>query len=629
MKKHLPGLVFIIGIFVLFSVLNRLLMTDEGTEYREQNFMTYENALYTPEEIENLPDGIKPVTGIEHSYWKEKEFSRVRTSYLDIALEEGKVYGIYGENLTYAFDLYVNGELIASMGKVGMTEEDSEPRTGGFYACFTAEKENRIVIQRCNHVHSNWNNFIINIGEQETISTFVINTYFRLAITITILLVISLVNLGLFVGLKKQKRFLMFSMACLFLMGNYLFSGPKLIMLLFPKLNWFLGHKIESCSLIAAAFFMILFFEECFGKVHKYIRIPGYVLIGLSFLYYAALPSLIYTRYSVIVSDIVVAYALLMCAIVFVRAVKNLKKMTMAQKYYLVSITLLVVAAVRGALRLEMYLDFMKIALILSDIILTLGLAYEYRQTKESLEAAERNEEKLRRMNEDLDRARKIQNNFLAIMNHEMRTPLTVIAGYADMIRMKAGMTGTADEETTKNLGFIKDEAMRLGRIVEKSEEGIVDYVGLGERREVRITELFDDVVKFCTPICEKRHAVIRMEYTGDIVINCCKDEMLQVLYNLVLNASRHSENGEIVLRARQEDEDVLIHVSDNGDGMDEETMKHAFDKGFTKDGGHGIGLALCRDIVLAHNGKIHIEKNTDKGITVCILLLEKRKNQN
>ena len=99
---------------------------------------------------------------------------------------------------------------------------------------------------------------------------------------------------------------------------------------------------------------------------------------------------------------------------------------------------------------------------------------------------------------------------------------------------------------------------------------------------------------------------------------------MLQVLYNLVLNASRHSENGEIVLRARQEEDDVLIHVSDNGDGMDDETMKHAFDKGFTKDGGHGIGLALCKDIVLAHNGTIHIEKNTDKGITVCILLLDK-----
>jgi signal transduction histidine kinase len=227
-------------------------------------------------------------------------------------------------------------------------------------------------------------------------------------------------------------------------------------------------------------------------------------------------------------------------------------------------------------------------------------------------------------MNEDLDRTRKLQNNFLAIMNHEMRTPLTVIAGYADMIKMKAQMAGSTDEDAIKNLGFIKDEAMRLGRIVEKSEEGIVDYIGYGEKKKVNVSELFEDVSKFCTPICEKRHVTIRTESPDGISVNCYKDEMLQVLYNLVLNASRHSENGEIVLRARQEEEDVLIHVSDNGDGMDDETMKHAFDKGYTKDGGHGIGLALCKDIVLAHNGTIHIEKNTDKGITVCILLLDK-----
>lgn len=624
MKKYLPGIIFIVGIFALFTILNVLLLTDEGTLYREKDFITFENVLYTPEELDSITDGPEAVTGVEHSYWEETEFSRVRTSYLDLELEEGEVYGIYGENLTYAFDLYVNGELIASMGKVGMTEENSEPLSGGFMAYFTAQKNNRIVIRRCNHVHSKWNNFEINLGKQDVINGLVRNTYFKISMTVTILLVMCLVNLGLFAGLKDQKRFLYFSLSCLSLMMNYMFSGPKLIMLLFPDLNWFVGHKIESCALISAAFFMIMFFEECFGKVQKYIRTVGYILMDLSFVYYAALPSMVYTRYSVPVSYTVVAYALVMCVIVFVQAIRNFKKMSVAQKYYLVSITLLVIAVIRGVLHVGLYLDFMKIALILSDIILTLGLASEYRQTKENLEAAEKNEQKLKQMNEDLDRTRKIQNNFLSIMNHEMRTPLTIIAGYADKLKMKAKMSKTSDADMVKDLGFIKDEALRLGRIVERSDEGVIDYVAYGEKEKVFIGELFDDVKKFCGPICEKRHTTIRTEFTDDIVLNCYKDEMLQVLYNLVLNASRHAENGEIVLRARQEDEDVLIHVSDNGDGMDDETLKHAFDKGYTKDGGHGIGLALCRDIVLAHNGTIHIEKNTDRGITVCILLLEK-----
>ena len=628
MKRILPGILFILGITALFLALNMLLQTDGYTRYGEENFITFENALYSPDEIVEIEnsssDNLEVVTDKLHSYWEEDEFSRVRTSYIDIELEEGKVYGIYGENLTYAFNLYVNGELIASSGKVGTSAENSEPLTRGFTAYFTARAKNRIVVQRCNFVHAKWNSFYVYLGEQDIIGRYQKSEYFMYANTVTILLVMCLVNLGLFVGLKKQKRFLLFSLACLALMINYMFSGPKMIMLLFPNLNWFFGHKLETCSLVLTALFLILFFEECFGKLQKPIRIIGYILIGLSVAYYAILPSTIYTKYSVLVADFVIGYALLMVAIIIVRTIKNFKKVNISQKYYLVSISLILVAAVRGALHLEMYLDFLKISLVLSDIILTMGLAYEYRQTKENLEAAERNEELLKQMNDDLDRTRKLQNNFLAIMNHEMRTPLTVIAGYADMIKMKAQMAGSTDEDALKNLGFIKDEAMRLGRIVEKSEEGIVDYIGYGEKKKVSVSELFEDVSKFCTPICEKRHVTIRTESPEGISVNCYKDEMLQVLYNLVLNASRHSENGEIVLRARQEEEDVLIHVSDNGDGMDDETMKHAFDKGFTKDGGHGIGLALCKDIVLAHNGTIHIEKNTDKGITVCILLLDK-----
>ena len=628
MKRILPGILFILGITALFLALNMLLQTDGYTRYGEENFITFENALYSPDEIVEIEnsssDNLEVVTDKLHSYWEEDEFSRVRTSYIDIELEEGKVYGIYGENLTYAFNLYVNGELIASSGKVGTSAENSEPLTRGFTAYFTARAKNRIVVQRCNFVHAKWNSFYVYLGEQDIIGRYQKSEYFMYANTVTILLVMCLVNLGLFVGLKKQKRFLLFSLACLALMINYMFSGPKMIMLLFPNLNWFFGHKLETCSLVLTALFLILFFEECFGKLQKPIRIIGYILIGLSVAYYAILPSTIYTKYSVLVADFVIGYALLMVAIIIVRTIKNFKKVNISQKYYLVSISLILVAAVRGALHLEMYLDFLKISLVLSDIILTMGLAYEYRQTKENLEAAERNEELLKQMNDDLDRTRKLQNNFLAIMNHEMRTPLTVIAGYADMIKMKAQMAGSTDEDALKNLGFIKDEAMRLGRIVEKSEEGIVDYIGYGEKKKVSVSELFDDVNKFCTPICEKRHVTIRTESPEGISVNCYKDEMLQVLYNLVLNASRHSENGEIVLRARQEEDDVLIHVSDNGDGMDDETMKHAFDKGFTKDGGHGIGLALCKDIVLAHNGTIHIEKNTDKGITVCILLLDK-----
>jgi len=624
MKKNISYILYILGIIILFFILNLLLKDDNGIHLGEKDFITYENELYSPEEIEKIENSKDYVTGLDHSYWDETEFSRVRTSYYDIELEEGQIYGIYGQDLTYAYNLYVNGELISSMGKVGKSADTSTPKTGAFTAYFKAKANNRIVIQRCNFVHTQWNSFDINIGKQDDINRLENNNYFRNALLVIILLTMGLVNFGIFAGLKSQTHFLLFALACFCLMINYLFTNPKLIMIIIPNLNWYAGHKIESCSLVAGAFFLILFFEKCFGKMRKPVRITGFILIGIAFLYYAVLPSMVYTKYSVFVSDVVMVFAIAGCISILFRALKNFKKLSVAQIYYLVSITLLMISAVLGALRIGPYLDLIKIALVLSDIILTIGLANDYGKTRENLEAAVQNEHILKNMNEDMERAMKLQNNFLAIMNHEMRTPLTVMAGYADKLKYQLGTEHASDSDEIKDLEFIKQEALRLGRIVERSEEGVLDASKNWDKSAIKVEEIFEAVKQFCIPICEKRHNKLEIESNNELIVQVNRDEMLQLFYNLVINASRHTENGSIALKAEKNQNDmVLLKITDDGDGMDEETIKHAFEMGYTKDGRHGLGLALCKDIVLKHNGSIYIEKNAEKGISVCVLLPE------
>ena len=64
-----------------------------------------------------------------------------------------------------------------------------------------------------------------------------------------------------------------------------------------------------------------------------------------------------------------------------------------------------------------------------------------------------------------------------------------------------------------------------------------------------------------------------------------------------------------------------MIRVRDDGDGMSQQTMRRAFDRGFTTDGGHGLGLPLCREILERQKGRIWIEPNPDRGISVLLTL--------
>ena len=614
MKKQLRLIVFLLGIGALFLTLSLLLTSDKGTRWHERDFVTFDNALYAPDELPELSAGH---TGADHTYWSSQPFSRVRTSVLDLDLEEGQVYGLFSRNMTYAARVWVNGELLMEQGRVSETPEGFVPKTASFTVYFTARARNRIVVQRCNFNHALWNMFEIYVGPQQVITRSVQTRYLKNAALLLFLLTVGVINLGMFAALSGRRRFLWFSLGCFCMLINFAFTDPKLIMLPFPNLNWYVGHKLESCSLVLAALFLLLFFRECFGRANKWFERAGWAVTGLALAYYILLPSEIYTRYTVPVSDAVALYAVIACVLLIIRAVKQRDRLTVSQQYYLAGIGIVAFGAILGAVRAGPYMELFQVALILFEIILTIGLAVEFQTVQRAFEESAQRESELRRMNEAMERTHELQQNMLAIMNHEMRTPLTVIAGYADKVSMQ-----TKDEGAIRSLRFIKQEALRLGRIVEQSEDGTVSALSAARMESVDLNALFRDVQAFCAPICEKRNNALALRCPNGLSVCGIRDSLLQMLYNLVINASRHTRGGRILLLAEKQDREVLISVRDSGDGMDEETIAHAFDRGFTKDGGHGLGLALCLELTEYHGGRIWIEPNDpEKGITVFIAL--------
>lgn len=613
MKRHVCIFAFLIASAALFLGLMQLMKTDPGTLLRESDFITFDDTLYAPEE---LPDFSQGHSGQAHDYWGDEPFTRIRTSVMDVELEEGRVYGLHGENLTYAARVWVNGALLVDQGRVAESAADFIPHTASFTVYFTAGAQNRIVVQRCNFDHAKWNLFEMYLGPQQVITRSVHMTHLKSAALLMFLLTIGLINLGMFAGLPDRRRFLWFALSCFCLTLYHSFDNPKLIMLLLPDLSWPLAHKLETCSLILGAAFLLLFFQACFGYAGKVFRRVGYGLIVLVLGYYIFLPARIYTRYAVPVSNAVALYAVAFCLLFIFRAVRNRKQISVSQRYYLSGIAIVALGGGLGALRVGPYMDLLQIAVILFQIVLTLGLAVEFQTVRHAYEQSSQREAELRRMNEAMERTQALQENFLSIMNHEMRTPLTVIAGYADKVAVQ-----TKDESSLRALRLVKQEALRLGRIVEQSEEGAVRLVS-AKMEPIELATLLRDARAFCLPICEKRSNTLTLQCPEDLCIHGVRDSLLQALYNLIINASRHTQGGRILLSAQRRGAETVLSVRDSGDGMDEETLRHAFDKGYTKDGGHGLGLNLCREIAEDHGGRIWIERNNpERGITVSLAL--------
>ena len=624
MKKHLRMLIYFLIAFGLIILIIRSLDCPEGNVLSELDFVTYDNVLYTPEELHSLlpEQQAEGHVGWDYDYY-DREFSRVRTNVITLHLSPGVTYGLYTEQLTYASKLWIDGELVASLGNVADNAEDAEYQTGPVVVYFTAAEENEIVMQHCNFMHAKWNAVRFYLDTQDVITRQVQTLFFRVTFILAILFSFGLVNLGMFVGMPERRRFLWFSLASFASVVHISVVDPKLIMVLLPSLNGIASYRIEGLSMIVTALFLLLFMRDCFGRSFlKWMDTLGYVLMGILSLIYLFVPTAFYTRWTVELAVSFSAYGVFYCIVVAVRAFKARRELASSQIYMLSGIAVFAVMALFVILHIgPVHTNQMEIGLMLLELIITLALAMEYSEVRRAYEKSSQNVEQLRQMNASMEQNQELQENFMAIMNHEMRTPLTVIAGYADLSARQLAAEERPDEEMIRNLRLVKQEALRLGRIVEKTDEGARASIVSGQKELVNVRELFADARDFCIPILEKNENRIVVDCPERLSVSCIRDGMLQALYNMIINSGRHTKRGIITLSARQEESEVLISVSDTGSGMDEETKKHAFDKGYTKDGRTGIGLSLCREIAERHGGSIRIERSDSSGTVIVITL--------
>lgn len=225
--------------------------------------------------------------------------------------------------------------------------------------------------------------------------------------------------------------------------------------------------------------------------------------------------------------------------------------------------------------------------------------------------------------------ARQAGNDFVAHVSHELKSPLNVIAMYAEML----ADAGAADPATrVEAINVIQDEVERMTSLVNNLLN--VSKLEMGsmrpERHRVKLEELLRDACQQARARADSKGVQLDLQVARDVAAVAVDKDLFRIaLNNLLNNAIKYNRpGGSVVLAADEGENDVVIAVRDNGIGMAPEDQARVTEKFFRaretgpeQRGGHGLGLYLANQIVELHHGRLAIDSEPGQGSVFSIHL--------
>jgi len=245
----------------------------------------------------------------------------------------------------------------------------------------------------------------------------------------------------------------------------------------------------------------------------------------------------------------------------------------------------------------------------------------------------------VQQMVDEIKKSSKQKEEFSSMIAHELKTPLTPIQGYADLLLSEK--SGQLNEEQKRQIKLIKENAGSLYRLisdfadVQKLELKVLKL----NKTKIHLVDAVNDSIVNLRQEMEKSNITLTTSLEEQVTCFCDKQRISQVINNLLTNSMDFcpKTNGKINIILQTLGSDVEIIVEDNGAGIPEEQLSKIFTKFYQVDssltreyGGTGLGLSICKGIVEGHEGTMKIESVIGKGTKVHIILPKKSSsNQN
>lgn len=229
---------------------------------------------------------------------------------------------------------------------------------------------------------------------------------------------------------------------------------------------------------------------------------------------------------------------------------------------------------------------------------------YDHKLVKTDAREIENLNNTLARANEEIIKADVARKELIGNVSHDLRTPLTMIVGYGEMIR------DFPEENNAENINVIINEAKRLSTLVDdlldlsKVESGKIEF----HNKDIKISDLLESVYDQFDPYCKANNIelVLNVE-DSDVVVSVDENRLKQVLHNFMSNALNYNDakDTKIIIGEEKVDGAYRIYVYDNGSGVKQEDKDKIWNRYYKVDKEHkrshigsGIGLSLCKDIL-------------------------------
>lgn len=235
---------------------------------------------------------------------------------------------------------------------------------------------------------------------------------------------------------------------------------------------------------------------------------------------------------------------------------------------------------------------------------------------------------------EEIKRQEGLRRQFMMDVAHEMRTPLTTMSGLLEGLQHNM----IPEKQRGRSLELIQRETKRLTRLVNENldYEKIRSHQFVLAKQENDGNKLLDQIKEQLSRKAAKKNINILVEAEEGLIVWADYDRIIQILINLVTNAIQFSEDSDIILQGKMQEEYSEIKVIDKGIGIDPAHLKSIWERFYKVDesrkntefGESGIGLSVVQSLIEAHQGNIEVDSELGKGSVFTVKLPHKKESK-